>query len=195
MTYKITAFLIGRLTLVKSVYSKGEFEIMNKCKFYLWRSRLVGHLPGTKNKTNMKTREYINREKNRGWESHQRGSTYIITAVPMQDQSDGHRINGPLLFKTLIRLCVRVLARKIAHPSQGTLRTAISALSDLNGTWLARLQPCLGLWLDWVGRIPPLFLVLFAPTPACTLPYGVWIRMPKTRLNAVFRRRGVLERT
>lgn len=124
-----------------------------------------------------------------------KGSTYIMTAVPLQDQSDGHRINGPLLLKALIRLYVRVLARKIAHPSQGTLRTAISALLDLNGTWLARLQPCLGLRFAWMCRIFPLFLVLSAPTPACTLPYGVWIRMPKTRLNTVFRRRAVPEST
>lgn len=124
-----------------------------------------------------------------------RGSTYIITAVPLQDQSDGHRISRPLQLKALIRLYVQVLVRKIAHPSQGTRRTAISALFDLNGTWLARLQPCLGVRLGWVERIPSLFLVLFAPAPACTLPYGVWTRMPKTRLNTVFRRRAVLERT
>ena len=124
-----------------------------------------------------------------------KGSTYIMTAVPLQDQSDGHRINGPLPLKVLIRLYVRVLARKIAHPSQGTLRTAISALFDLNGTWLTRLQPCLGVRLGWVGRISPLFLVLSAPAPACTLPYGVCTRMPKTRLNTVFRRRAVPKRT
>lgn len=147
-----------------------------------------------KKQTNMKTENKYRRwwQKPITWV---KGSTYIMTAVPLQDQSDGHRINGPLLLKTLIRLCVRVLARKIAHPSQGTLSTAISALLDLNGTWLARLQPCLGLRLDWVGRISPLFLVLSTPAPACTLPNGVLIHMPKTRLNTVFRRRAVLERT
>src|SRR5690554_6758693 len=120
-----------------------------------------------------------------------RGSTYIITAVPLQNQSDGHWIGGPLQLKALIRLYVRVLARKVAHLSQGTLRTAISARLDRIGTWLARFQPCLVVRLEWVGRIPLLFLACSAPTRSCTLPCGVWTRMPKTRSNAVFRRRAV----
>lgn len=116
-----------------------------------------------------------------------KGSTNIIPAVPPQDRSDGHRISGPRKNLALIRLYALVLASIITHPSQGTLCTAISAWINKLGTWLARLQPCLEVHLDWLEKIPQFCIERSAPTNPCTLPYGVHTEEAKDRLFALFR--------
>src|SRR5690554_5988461 len=68
------------------------------------------------------------------------GSTSIIPAVPLRERSNGHRSAKPLKRFSPIRLYALVLATMIAHPLQGTLRAAISALNHRTGTWLARIQ-------------------------------------------------------
>lgn len=113
-----------------------------------------------------------------------RGSTYIITAVPLQNQSDGHWIGGPLQLKALIRLYAQVLARKVAHLSQGTLRTAISALITYPGHWLARFQHW---WRNYLKTSWQLPLYSAVPTPVASLPYGVQKRQNKVRRFALFR--------
>lgn len=73
------------------------------------------------------------------------------------------------------------------HIVCSTLREGISAVLHKFGTWLARLQPCLDVPLEWVERIPQLFIARTAPSILCTLPFGVFTEKVKDRQFALFR--------
>lgn len=74
------------------------------------------------------------------------------------------------------------------HTMGSTLRNAISAVLHRIGTWLARLQPCLDVPLEWVERIPQLFFIArTAPSISGTLPCGVLMEKVRNRQFALFR--------
>jgi len=127
------------------------------------------------------------------WTVRSGGSAQIIPVVPPRDTSRHSPAIPPQTKVRKAAVMLRVLVTFVAACRQGTLRTAISAWINRPGTCLARIQPCMGILLEWVKRLPATIRWHAAPPLFLALPSGVPTRVHKNRRFALFRRRAVAD--
>lgn len=142
----------------------------------------------------MKTKQYIHREKNKGWswKTHQRGSIQHVPVVPLRETSHHSPAGLPPKLIQLAVVMLWMLATNVVAWWQGTPGTAISAAITYPGLWLARFQHWWRNYLKTSWQLPTWIAV---PTPVASLPCGVQKRQDKIRRFALFRHGAVHHRS